>query len=109
MTRKKHGDTTAGWVIGIGVAALLVGAIVQGATSSRNSNASEPINRVVSWLNETFGHNWLTIGIAALTKAMPTPMAGLVNVLEAVYEAEQQGKPQDWSGQQKYQHATARC
>ncbi|MBL8635455.1 MAG: hypothetical protein JNM40_19670 [Myxococcales bacterium] len=109
MARKKEGDNTVGWVIGIGVAALLVKAIVKGVSSSRDTDTPEPINRVVDWLNRTFGHNWLPIGVAALSKAMPAPMAGLVNVIEAVYEAEQQGKPKDWSGQQRYQYAAARC
>lgn len=102
MSRK--GSNPWGWVLGIG-AALGVGALLWSKTNQK----TDKIDEVVSWLNNKFGHNWFSVGLAVLSRAMPPPMQVLVGVLGAVYKAEELGRQQNWTGPQKHQYACANC
>lgn len=91
MAKRSDGDV---WKV-LGVLLAVVGLIYL-QTGRGKDNAplipdalEDPMDRVVSALNQRFGHPWVTMGLDVLQAYIQGTMPGAVSLVNAVYRAEQ--------------------
>lgn len=106
--------TVAGLIVSAvaGAAVFLIGSYVRarrgGALVSvpmRRELVRVQIDRLVAWLDRSFGKDWAEQGLDALQRAFKgTPQGIFVQILGSVYKAEVVGRRQQWSGGDKLRY-----
>ena len=103
--------------VGVGVAAATLTAVLGTylAMGRRGKNAplipdliEDRIDLVVAWLDRQLGKKWVDKGLDAIQSLLfsnlPQPLAMLA---DRIFEAEQQGRKEGWTGVQKRDFAKA--
>jgi hypothetical protein len=97
-------------LLGVGGAAAAFGGIIYlatGAGSEKNSQLvpdeiENEIDNLVNTLNRRYSRGWILMAEAALMAAVPVPLHSLLMVVRIT---ELRGEQNDWSGEQKREHA----
>lgn len=100
------GSLVAGAVAFFGVAYARSGRREQDSKLIPNK-LEDQIDKLVSWLDNRFGKQWVDRGLDALQTALSTSGPGmLVRILEPVFLAEVTGREKQWTGKKKLKYAS---